>query len=57
METHTLTGNNKFITNLKFSSQTEYTKNIKDTYNNTNLINGVFIRQAGEGVVCVGTFG
>jgi hypothetical protein len=49
METHNLTGNNKFITNLKFSSQTQDRKNIKDTYNNTNLINGVLIRQAGVG--------
>jgi len=49
METHTLKGNNKFITNLKFSSQTQDRKNIKDTYNNTNLINGVLIRQAGGG--------
>jgi hypothetical protein len=50
---HTLTGNNKFIKNPKFSSQTQERKNIKDTYNNTNLINGVLIRQVGVGRVYV----
>jgi hypothetical protein len=49
METHTATGNNKFITNLKFSSQTQDRKNIKDTYHNTNFINGVLIRWGGRG--------